>query len=119
MLSQDEGCQSESFLIMATFISSCPNTNQQVQGLWSAKDIAKHGGSCIPVQCKVCGGLHYINPLSGRVLGNDDGVDSGDGEDQASRPKSPENAGHGRTDCFQPPRCELVRFASWQPGMDC
>jgi hypothetical protein len=31
---------------------------------------------------RACGGLHYINPLSGRVLGNDDMIDSGDGEDQ-------------------------------------
>jgi hypothetical protein len=72
---------------MATFIFRCPHTNQHVQGLWSAEDIAEHGGSCIPVQCKACGRLHYVNPLSGQVLGNDDMIDSGDGEDQDEQAK--------------------------------
>jgi hypothetical protein len=59
---------------MAIFVFNCPNANQHIEGRWSADHIAEHGDTCIPVKCRACGRLHYINPLTSRVLGSDDGA---------------------------------------------
>jgi hypothetical protein len=62
---------------MATFIFRCPNTDQNVQGIWSSDDAPEHGYTYLPVQCTACLQLHFLNPLTGKVLGSDDddGVD--------------------------------------------
>jgi hypothetical protein len=69
-----ESCQTGD---MATFIFRCPNTGQNVQGNWSSEDAPEHGYTYLLVQCTACLQLHFLNPLTGKVLGSDDddGVD--------------------------------------------
>jgi hypothetical protein len=57
---------------MATFIFRCPNTKQNVQGFWSAKDMPEHGRGYLSVRCSACHQLHLLNPLTGMVVGNED-----------------------------------------------
>jgi hypothetical protein len=57
---------------MATFIFRCPNTNQNVQGLWSSEDMPEHGYTYLPVRCSACHQLQLLDPLTGRVMGSDD-----------------------------------------------
>jgi hypothetical protein len=56
---------------MATFLFRCPNKNLRVQG-WTAEDVSDDDATYSPVQCAACRQMHYVNPATGRVLGNTD-----------------------------------------------
>ena len=55
---------------MATFLFTCPNTRLRVQG-FVAEDTS-NGDTYNPVQCLICTRMHYVNPKTGRVLGEDE-----------------------------------------------
>jgi hypothetical protein len=47
-------------------------TRTNVQGIWTSEDAPEHGYTYLPVQCTACLQLHFLNPLTGKVLGSDD-----------------------------------------------
>jgi hypothetical protein len=57
-----------SFAAMGTFLFRCPMRGIKVQG-WVADD-AKND-EYIPVKCAACGLAHYVNPKTGKWLGED------------------------------------------------
>ncbi len=57
---------------MATFIFRCPNTNESVRGSWSSEDMQQRGDTYLPLRCSACHQVHFLNPLTGKVLGSDD-----------------------------------------------
>jgi hypothetical protein len=54
---------------MASFVYRCPNRNVAVQG-WIADDPADDAYTA--VQCTACRQVHFINAVTGRVLGSAD-----------------------------------------------
>ena len=56
---------------MPTFVFQCPNRGIHVQG-WTVEDTSDDETAYAPVQCTACRRLHYVNPVTGRVLGNTD-----------------------------------------------
>jgi hypothetical protein len=60
---------------MPTFLYRCPNTGLRVQG-WIANDPTERDeDSFEAVTCPACGGVHLVNPQTGKVLGaNDNGL---------------------------------------------
>ena len=57
---------------MATFVYRCPKTRLRVQG-WVADDpIHPEKQSYEAVTCLVCGGVHLVNPASGRTIDDRD-----------------------------------------------
>ena len=54
---------------MANFVYRCPNTGQTVQGC-TAEEMPKDVYESI--RCLACGQLHFVNPTTGKVLGEDD-----------------------------------------------
>jgi hypothetical protein len=58
------------FCHMAAFVFRCPNTTLRVQG-WIACDVP-NGETFEPVQCTACARVHYVNPITGKVLGEDE-----------------------------------------------
>jgi hypothetical protein len=57
---------------MATFVYQCPATGQNVQG-WILDD--GHRPECDTYRtftCIACGGMHLVNPSTGKVLSGDD-----------------------------------------------
>jgi hypothetical protein len=56
---------------MATFVFRCPNKNLRVQG-WTADDPSDDDTAYAPVECIACRQLHYVNPVTGKVLGSAD-----------------------------------------------
>jgi hypothetical protein len=59
---------------MATFLYRCPKTRLRVQG-WMADDpIQPETQSYEAVTCLACGGVHLVNPASGRTI--DDGEEN-------------------------------------------
>jgi hypothetical protein len=55
---------------MATFLYRCPKTRLRVQG-WVADDPNQPEKRYEAVTCLACGGVHLVNPASGRTI--DDG----------------------------------------------
>jgi hypothetical protein len=57
---------------MATFLYRCPRTRLRVQG-WAADD-RNHPEkqSYEAVTCLACGGVHLVNPASGKTIDDDD-----------------------------------------------
>jgi hypothetical protein len=56
---------------MATFVFQCPNKNVRVQG-WTIEDMSDDDSAYAPIKCTACRGIHYVNPATGKVLGNTD-----------------------------------------------
>ncbi len=54
-------------MAMGTFLFRCPNTKLHVQGL--VDDVADHQEAYAAVECIACSRVHYVNPKTGRVLG--------------------------------------------------
>jgi hypothetical protein len=54
---------------MATFVFRCPNTGLNVQG-WSAEEISDEPNAYETITCTACGQLHFVNPATGRALGD-------------------------------------------------
>jgi len=53
---------------MPSFIYRCPNTGHRIQG-FVAEDVPE--GTFEAVMCTLCRQLHFVEPSSGRVLGED------------------------------------------------
>jgi hypothetical protein len=56
---------------MPPFLYRCPNTGYRVQG-FVADDTSDDGERYEAVSCIACDRLHYVNPKTGKVLGEDD-----------------------------------------------
>jgi hypothetical protein len=54
---------------MPPFLFSCPNTGQIVQG-WAAEETPDDAYES--VTCLACQRLHFVNPSSDKVLGEED-----------------------------------------------
>jgi hypothetical protein len=63
---------------MATFLYRCPNTGLQVVGFVVVEDIPAHynfeaeDGPYESMYCEKCGQAHFVDPKTGKVLGEDD-----------------------------------------------
>jgi hypothetical protein len=53
---------------MPSFIYRCPNTRDRIQG-FVAEDVPR--GTFEAVICTLCRQLHFVEPATGRVLGED------------------------------------------------
>ena len=51
---------------MIAFVYRCPRTGQQVHGHFADQLIS--GEIYEPVTCTACGGIHLVNPKTGKVL---------------------------------------------------
>jgi hypothetical protein len=58
---------------MATFVFQCPNNGARVQG-WTIEHMSDDADAYARVKCTACGGIHYVNPATGKVLGGTDTV---------------------------------------------
>jgi hypothetical protein len=47
----------------------CPQTGQKVQGLLAEQVSGPGEARYEPVSCLACSGVHFIDPVNGRVLG--------------------------------------------------
>jgi hypothetical protein len=56
---------------VAPFLYRCPNTGRRVQG-WVADDPTEDDDAFQQVTCLACAQVHFVNPETGRVLGEDD-----------------------------------------------
>jgi hypothetical protein len=57
---------------MVPFLFRCPNTGYQVQG-WAAESEPEDGHDIYEsVKCLACGGLHMVNPKTGKTAGEDE-----------------------------------------------
>jgi hypothetical protein len=56
---------------MPPFLYRCPNTGYRVQG-FVADDTSDDDERFEAVACIACDRLHYVNPRTGKVLGDDD-----------------------------------------------
>jgi hypothetical protein len=54
---------------MESFTFKCPNTSLRVQGF--VAEAVSDKDTYAPVQCVACSRVHYVNPKTGRVLGED------------------------------------------------
>jgi hypothetical protein len=55
---------------MTPFIYRCPNTGLRVQGLAPGENEPKKvEDSFISITCLACGGLHLVNPKTGKMAG--------------------------------------------------
>jgi hypothetical protein len=54
---------------MESFTFKCPNTSLRVQGFIA--EAVSDQDTYTPVQCGACSRVHYVNPKTGRVLGED------------------------------------------------
>jgi len=52
-----------------TILFHCPQTGHRVQGLISTDTSRAEAGDYETVSCIACSGVHFINPLTGSVLG--------------------------------------------------
>ena len=53
---------------MPLFTYRCPKTRRLVQG-FSAEDTSEDQHVYEPMTCPVCHQVHYVNPATGKVLG--------------------------------------------------
>jgi hypothetical protein len=56
---------------MAAFLYRCPSTGKTVQG-FIAEDVSDNPNTYESMTCLACGGFHFVNPTTGKVLGEDD-----------------------------------------------
>jgi hypothetical protein len=54
---------------MATILFRCPNTKLKVQAWIAEESPDRHVFA--PVPCTACTRVHYVNPVTGKVLGED------------------------------------------------
>jgi hypothetical protein len=47
----------------------CPQTGQKVQGMLAEESFGTEDSRYVPVTCLACSGVHFIDPVRGRVLG--------------------------------------------------
>jgi len=47
----------------------CPQTGQKVQGMLAEQVLPTSEARYEPVSCLACSGVHFIDPVKGRVLG--------------------------------------------------
>lgn len=57
---------------MPIFLYSCPNAGQKVQG-FVAKDVSEDPDTYESVTCLACQQVHLVSPVTGKVLGADEG----------------------------------------------
>jgi hypothetical protein len=61
---------------MSPFLFRCPTTGRLVQALHAddepAGETDEVSGRYISIECLACSGLHFVNPTTGRVLGDED-----------------------------------------------
>lgn len=55
---------------MSSFLFRCPVTGLQVQG-WLDDATKEKRRSFITVACTACSGSHFVNPVTGEVLGEE------------------------------------------------
>ena len=55
---------------MPPFMYRCPNTGDLVQG-FVAEEMSGDASSIEPVTCLICLQVHYVNPATGKVLGEE------------------------------------------------
>jgi hypothetical protein len=63
---------------MAGFIYRCPNTKLRIQA-FVADEIAENTETYEPVACVMCRQIHHVNPITGKVLGDDSGAQRSQG----------------------------------------
>ena len=56
---------------MATFIYRCPTTGLNVQG-WLAAEPPADEATYEPVKCLLCNQMNFVNPKTGKTIGQDD-----------------------------------------------
>jgi hypothetical protein len=47
----------------------CPQTGQKVQGLFAEEAFSADEPRYEPVSCLACSGVHFIDPIRGKMLG--------------------------------------------------
>ena len=47
----------------------CPRTGQKVQGLFAEEAFSAGDPRYEPVSCLACSGVHFIDPVRGKILG--------------------------------------------------
>ena len=53
---------------MSAFLFACPHTGHRVQG-WTADDVSEPDAETFEqTACLACGGSHFVNPTTGKVL---------------------------------------------------
>jgi hypothetical protein len=57
---------------MATFLYHCPKTRQRVQGWVADEPTRSQEQDYEAVNCLACGGVHFVNPVSGKTIGEND-----------------------------------------------
>jgi hypothetical protein len=55
---------------METFVFRCPRTSLNVQG-FVADDVSSEDEMFISIGCLACGQAHFVNPKTGKILGDD------------------------------------------------
>ena len=55
---------------MSLFLYRCPNTGYRVQGV-IAEDVSDAAEDFRAITCLVCQRVHYVDPATGKVLGED------------------------------------------------
>lgn len=68
-----EPCQAyfQGATVLAAFLYRCPNTGHSVQGFF-AEEVSDDPDAYKSVECLACGRMHFVNPITGKVLGEDD-----------------------------------------------
>jgi hypothetical protein len=58
---------------MVTFLYRCPTTGCQLEGRWAppAPSAASPLVTYVAETCPACGGLHIVNPATGRKMSDD------------------------------------------------
>jgi len=56
---------------MPPFLYRCPNTSNKVQG-YIADEVQDDPNSYEPITCLACRQVHFVNPATGKVLGDAD-----------------------------------------------
>jgi hypothetical protein len=57
---------------MATFLYRCPKTRLRVQGWVADEPIRSEKQNYEAMNCLACGGVHLVNPVSGKTINEDD-----------------------------------------------
>jgi hypothetical protein len=58
--------------VMATFLYRCAKTRLRVQGWVADEPILSEGQNYEAMNCLACGGVHLVNPVSGKTINEDD-----------------------------------------------
>jgi hypothetical protein len=59
-------------MAMATFLYRCPKTRLRVQGWIADETIQSEKQNYEAMNCLACGGVHFVNPTSGRTINEND-----------------------------------------------